>query len=151
MSLVDCRSTTARWQAARCRLSSTSWGLLQLFVVRGSGSERGSTPLFRPPSGNSALLLCWFGKFSAAYFCLAAKTPTPIAQKRLCQKPPKNIAGIFAFGVVDKSQPKVQGPRMFFFCPTCKIWHVVVLDAEPHNQCDLCKADLLTEGQRRSK
>jgi len=134
MSLVDCRSTTARWQAARCRLSSTSWGLLQLFVVRGSGSERGSTPLFRPPSGNSALLLCWFGKFSAAYFCLAAKTPTPIAQKRLCQKPPKNIAGIFAFEVVDKPQRAVyrnprtkvqdptappQGPRILSFGSAC--------------------------------
>ena len=105
-------------------------------------------PFFGPPPGTAPPYIVDFINSVAGIFIW---TPTPTAQKRLCQKPPKNIAGIFSFGVVDKPQPKVQGPRMFFFCPNCKIWHVVVLDTEPHNQCDICKADLLTEGQRRSK
>jgi len=69
-----------------------------------AAGRKGGRPPFSAPPGCSARLLCWFRKFSGAYFCLTSKTPTPIRQKRLCQKPSKNIAGVFAFGVVDNPQ-----------------------------------------------
>ena len=48
---ADCHRPrmSASDQRAQCILVR---GLLQLFNVRGSGSERGSTPLFGPPPGN---------------------------------------------------------------------------------------------------
>jgi len=130
MSLVDCRSTTARWPRARCPRSSnqdgcarlarsadtTSRGLLQLFSVRGSGSERGSTPLFGPPPVELSAFIAGFVNSMPSNFIPCLAYPL-FSRKRPCQKTAQKYAHIFSFRLVDNPQsfryiqPQNQGPR----------------------------------------
>ena len=54
-------------------------GLLQLFVARGSGTERGSTPLFGPPPGTQRPYYVGLVNSTLGIFVPSTKTPHPIS------------------------------------------------------------------------
>ena len=114
--MVDCRSTTARWQAAQCRLSSTMHererpastmylgpGVTPAVRCPRQRVGKGVDPPFRPPPVELSAFIADFVNSMPSNFIPCLAYPL-FSRKRPHQKPAQKYAHIFSFKVVDNPQ-----------------------------------------------